>query len=91
MLVWYHPDKVDIITVSMNNISKIRSIIQVFHQYGISLFGERKFDNLYHDLRMEPVFVMGLIFELELVTQVYLTDEEAYAFQKPIQIISKLL
>lgn len=75
----------------MKNFSKIRRIIQVFHQYGIRLSGERKFDNLYHDLNMEPVFVMGLIFELELVSQVYLNDEDVYSFQEPIQIIDKLL
>lgn len=63
----------------------------MFHQYGIRLTGERKFDNLYHDLKMEPVFVMGLIFELELVSQVYLKDEEVYSFQEPVQIIYKLL
>lgn len=75
----------------MQKYSKIRKIIQVFHLYGIRLSGERKFDNLYHDLKMERIFVMGLIFELELVSQVHLNDEDVNSLQEPIQIIYKLL
>lgn len=74
----------------MKKYSKIRKIIHVFHQYGISLFGKRKFDNLYHDLKIERIFVMGLIFELELVSQVQLNEEDVHSFQEPIQIIQKL-
>ncbi|WP_236613207.1 MULTISPECIES: acyl carrier protein [Rhodonellum] len=77
--------------MKMNNYTQLRKIIQVFHQYGIHLFGKRKFDNLYHDLKMEPIFVMGLIFELELASTMQLNDEDAYSAQVPAQIIQKLI
>jgi acyl carrier protein len=75
----------------MKNYSKIRKIIQVFHLYGIKLSGDRKFVNLYDDLKMERIFVMGLIFELELASQVQVNDEDLNSLQEPVQIIYKLL
>jgi acyl carrier protein len=72
------------------NYQQMRKMIIVFHQYGITLLGQRKFDNLYQDLNMDTIFVLGLIYELELVTQIELNDEEVYSLQAPAQIINKL-
>ncbi len=75
----------------MKNYAKFRKIIAVFRLYGISLLGKRKFDNLYKDHKMDQVFVLGLIFELELALHREMDDEEAYAVQVPVSIIEKLL
>lgn len=75
----------------MGSYSKLRKIIHVFHLYKINLLGQRKYDNFYQDLKVDQVFVLGLIFELELVTKNQLTDEEAYSAQVPAQIIEKLI
>ncbi|MBK6265511.1 acyl carrier protein [Marivirga sp. S37H4] len=69
----------------------LRKIVRIFHLYGISLLGNRKHVNLYHDLKMEQLFVMGLIFELELACQKDMQDAHAFAVQTPIQIIEKLI
>jgi acyl carrier protein len=68
-----------------------RKMIMVFHQYGITLFGKRKFDNFYLDLKMDRIFVMGLIYELELASRIHLKDEEVHSLQAPVQIIDTLL
>lgn len=75
----------------MNHYSKLRKITKIFHLYGISLVGKRKFDNLYKDLNMDQVFVLGLIFELELALQTQLDDETAYGVQVPALLIQKLV
>jgi acyl carrier protein len=75
----------------MTNITKLRKIIQVFHLYGINIFGKRKFDNLYKDLNMDQVFVLALIFELELATHSLINDEDAYSMEAPVQMIAKLV
>jgi len=75
----------------MKNFRSFKKIINVFNIYGISLTGSRKYVNLYLDLHMERVFVMGLIFELELASKKQLSDSEAKEVQTPAQIISKLI
>jgi acyl carrier protein len=40
---------------------------------------------------MDQIFVLGLIFELELVTGRKVEDEDAYSIQQPIEIIQKLI
>lgn len=75
----------------MKNYSKMRKIIVVFNQYGINLSGKRKFVNLYDDLKMDQIFVLGLIYELELVTKRCMKDEDAYKVKAPAQIIELLI
>jgi len=75
----------------MNNFNQLRKMAHVFHLYGINLTGRRKFDNLYKDLKMDQIFVLGLIFELELVTKKQINDKDAYEIQAPAQIIQKLM
>jgi hypothetical protein len=53
--------------------------------------GRRKYDNFYKDLKVDQVFVLGLIFDLELVTKNQLNDEDAYSAQVPAYIIEKLI
>lgn len=75
----------------MTNYNKLKKITQVFHQYGINLTGKGKFANLYEDYKMDQVFVLGLIFELELVTKSQVNDEDAYQIKAPAQIIELLI
>lgn len=75
----------------MSSYAKLRKIIHVFHLYKINLLGQRKYDNFFQDLKVDQVFVLGLIFELELVTKNQLNDEEAYSAQVPAYIIEKLI
>nr|MBI1229260.1 acyl carrier protein [Cytophagales bacterium] len=63
----------------------------VFRLYGISLLGRRKFDNLYEDLNMDQIFVLGLIYELEHSLECEMEDKDAYAATYPAYIIEKLL
>ncbi|WP_158856907.1 acyl carrier protein [Lunatibacter salilacus] len=75
----------------MNHYSKLRKIAAIFHLYGISLSGKRKYDNLYKDLNMDQAFVLGLIFDLELALQTQLDDDTAYGAQIPALLIQKLV
>lgn len=75
----------------MKNYTSLRKIVDVFHLYGISLTGKRKFVNLYTDLHMQRIFVSGLIFELELASNGQLNDDEVRSFTTPAQIVSRLI
>jgi hypothetical protein len=75
----------------MTQVTTYRKIIEVFRLYGINLAGKRKFDHFYHDLKMDQVFVNGLLFDLELATQRQLNDEEVIRLEAPAQMIRKLV
>ena len=75
----------------MNKYIHLRKITEVFHIYGISLAGKRRHINLYHDLKMQHLFVVGLIFELELVSQKEIEDIHLSSVETPYQIIEKLV
>jgi hypothetical protein len=75
----------------MGNFNQLRKMAHVFYLYGITLSGKGKFDNLYKDLNRDQIFVLGLIFELELVTKNQMNDEDIYQIQAPAQIIQKLI
>jgi acyl carrier protein len=75
----------------MKNIAALRKTIEVFHSYGISLTGKRKGANFYNDLRMDKVFVSGLIYELESELKKELEDEKANNIQTPYELIYTLL
>ncbi len=72
-------------------ISKIRKAIAVFHTYGIILTGQRKNDHFVKQLNMDPVFINGLIFELEFNLQVFIQDENIKAATTPRQLIDLLM
>ncbi|WP_194778553.1 acyl carrier protein [Pararhodonellum marinum] len=75
----------------MEKFKKLKKIAHVFHQYGINLTGKRKFDDLYEVHKMDQVYVLGLIYELELVTMNLMKDEDAYRIKAPVQIIELLI
>lgn len=75
----------------MNNIKALRKTIEVFQSYGISLTGKRKGANFYQDLKMDKVFVSGLIYELEYELKRELEDEKVAKIQTPSELISNLL
>lgn len=72
----------------MKNISNFKTIINVFQHYGIALTGKRKFANFYSGLRMERVFVEGLIFELEYSLKTDLEESQVKVVQTPEQLIN---
>jgi hypothetical protein len=52
--------------------STLKKAIEVFHTYGITLAGPRKNDHFITNLNMDPIFINGLIFELEYQLQVFI-------------------
>jgi len=80
-----------LITHPMKNYSDLRKISKVFHQYGIDLTGKRKYASFETDLRMDRVFVSGLIFELEYELRKQIADDKVEAVQAPAQIIKLLM
>jgi acyl carrier protein len=72
-------------------ISKIRKAIEVFHAYGITLTGQRKNDHFVNQLNMDPVFINGLIFELEFNLQVFIQEEKLKGACTPRQLIRLLI
>ncbi len=63
----------------------------MFRQYGIDITGKRKYDLFDRDLRMDRVFVSGLIFELEYELHKELEDEKVAGIQAPAQLIALLI
>lgn len=72
-------------------ISKIKKAIEVFNTYGITLTGQRKNDHFVKQLNMDPVFVNGLIFELEFNLQVFIQEEKLKVACTPRQVIGLLM
>lgn len=75
----------------MNNISALRKAIGVFQSYGIPLTGKKKAANFYYDLRMDKIFVSGLIFELESELNKELAEDKVANIQSPSELIDTLL
>ncbi|MEX2513961.1 MAG: acyl carrier protein [Cyclobacteriaceae bacterium] len=75
----------------MKNITALRKAIGIFHSYGIPLTGKKKAANFYYDLRMDKVFVSGLIFELEYELNKELEEEKIARIQTPSELINTLL
>ncbi|OOG74822.1 acyl carrier protein [Algoriphagus sp. A40] len=69
----------------------LKKAVIVFHSYGINLSGQRKNDHLIQQLNMDPVFVNGLIFELEFQLQVIIQEEKLKNASTPREIIELLL
>jgi acyl carrier protein len=70
--------------------SQLKKAVEVFHSYGITLAGKRKHDHFIKQLNMDPVFVNGLIFELEYNLQVFLQDEYLGKACTPKEVIQLL-
>ena len=76
----------------MNQQFKIlKKAAEVFHSYGISLHGPRKNDHFIQKLNMDPIFINGLIFELEYQLQVYIQEEKLRPACTPKELIRLFL
>ncbi|MEB2785651.1 acyl carrier protein [Algoriphagus persicinus] len=75
----------------MGKYSQLRKITQVFNEYGIVLTGARKHDHFIFDLRMDKIFLNGLIFELEYALNKELDDHKIIQVNAPSQLIALLL
>lgn len=75
----------------MKKYSDLRKISKVFQQYGIELTGKRKYASFERDLRMDKVFVSGLIFELEYELRKELEDDKIATITAPAQVIEMLM
>lgn len=75
----------------MGKYSQLRKITQVFGEYGIVLTGPRKHDHFIFDLRMDKVFLNGLIYELEYALDKELEDHKVISVDAPSQLIAMLL
>ncbi len=71
--------------------SLLKKAVEVFHSYGIALTGQRKNAHLIQQLHMDPVFINGLIFELEFQLQVIIQEEKLARASTPREIIELLL
>lgn len=71
--------------------SRIKKAVEVFHSYGIYVHGQRKNDHFIQKLNMDPIFVNGLIFELEYQLQVHLQEEKIQNAGTPKALIELLL
>ncbi|RAI91514.1 acyl carrier protein [Algoriphagus yeomjeoni] len=75
----------------MGKYSQLRKITQVFSEYGIVLTGQRKHDHFLFDLRMDKIFLNGLIYELEYALNIELEDKKVINIDAPSQLIALLL
>lgn len=71
--------------------SILKKAVVVFHSYGINLSGQLKNAHLVQQLNMDPIFVNGLIFELEFQLQVIIQEEKLKYASTPREIIELLL
>lgn len=69
----------------------LKKAIEVFHSYGIYLAGKQKNANFIQQLNMDPIFINGLIFELEFQLQVIFQDELLGEVKTPKDLIGLLL
>ncbi len=70
--------------------AQLKKAVKVFHSYGITLAGPRKNDHFIRQLNMDPVFINGLIFELEYNLQVFLQEENLGNACTPKEVIQLL-
>ncbi len=69
----------------------LKKAIEVFHTYGITLAGARKNDHFINHLNMDPIFINGLIFELEYQLQLVIQEEKLSNVKTPKELIELLL
>ena len=75
----------------MGNYEKKKKAIGVFNSYGIPLTGNRKNANFYEELKMDRMFVDGLIFELEFQLKKELEVDQISTLQSPSELLSALI
>ena len=69
----------------------MKKAIGVFKTYGITLTGKKKNAHFYRELRMDKIFVDGLIYELENELEKVLEDEKVTRIERPSQVLEELL
>lgn len=69
----------------------LKKAIEVFHSYGITLSGQRKNDHFIQNLEMHPVFINGLIFELEFQLQIFIQEDKICSAKTPKELIALFL
>ena len=74
-----------------SRISILKKIIHVFRKYGIVIIGKRKFDDFYHDLHMDKIFVNGLIFEVEFALRKDISEECLTSVSTPQALVNAFL
>jgi acyl carrier protein len=69
----------------------LKKAVEVFHSYGINLSGQQKNAHFIQHLHIDPIFLNGLIFELEYHLHVILQDEKLGEVKTPKDLIALLL
>ena len=69
----------------------LKKAVEVFHSYGITLIGQQKNAHFIQQLDIDPIFLNGLIFELEYQLHVILQDELLGEVKTPKDLIALLL
>ena len=69
----------------------LKKAIEVFHSYGITLIGQQKNADFIQQLHMDPVFINGLIFELEYQLQIIFQEEKLGLVHTPKDLIALLV
>ncbi|MBN3518981.1 acyl carrier protein [Algoriphagus lutimaris] len=69
----------------------LKKAVEVFHSYGINLSGQQKNADFIQQLEMDPIFINGLIFELEYQLHIILQDELLGQVNTPKDLINLLL
>ncbi|SIN77479.1 acyl carrier protein [Algoriphagus halophilus] len=69
----------------------LKKAVEVFHSYGINLSGQQKNAHFIQQLEMDPIFINGLIFELEYQLHIILQDELLGQVNTPKDLINLLL
>ena len=69
----------------------LKKAVEVFHTYGITVSGQRKNDHFIQKLDMHPVYINGLIFELEFQLQIFIQDEKICSAKTPKELVSLFL
>ena len=77
--------------VKMRRLTIIKKLSMVFESYGIRINGNQGNLHLKNDLKMDEVFINGLIFELELASKKNL-DKDFKEFElRPIRLINEFI
>jgi hypothetical protein len=75
----------------MGTYEKKKRAIGIFNSYGTPLTGNRKNANFYEELKMDKIFVDGLIFELEYQLNKELEVDQITTLQSPSELLSALI
>ncbi|GAB3219182.1 acyl carrier protein [Algoriphagus aestuariicola] len=75
----------------MRGVNIAKKLYKVFESYGINYDGRQGNLHLKNDLHMDEVFINGLIFELEYVSQKNLEKDFADLELRPAKLIAEFV